>query len=158
MSCLTNGRKVSKRTSQLYVVLDTCVAIRALGERSQYHQLREAIVKKCDVIASSREIVKEWDGKAGKTGMTALILRRKMQELKDIRKITIVEKSRLQLVELERAADDKYDNKFLTVGMAVKAGCIISTDHRLLQLDPYKYDQTQMRIVRPNEYPTDVQQ
>ena len=134
------------------VVLDTCVTIRALGNAGKYRELRESIVKKCDKIAFSKEIRKEWIGQTAKAGMSPSFLIAQLEKLESVGKLKFIGKSKLQLVELNRRPTDKYDEKFLTIALATKAKCIITTDPHLLELDPYKWNGTDMRIFRPEDY------
>ncbi len=136
----------------MYVVLDTCVAIRALADDSPYRELREKIVRKCDVVAISTETLKEWKAKSHEGGMTPQILQRKArEELQSRKKLKKIGESKLQLVVVEKKASDNFDNKFLRLSIAAGAPYLFTTDRGLLEMDPYEYDGMQMRIIRPDD-------
>ena len=137
----------------MYVVLDTCVLLRALGDAGIYRKVREHILEVCDVIASSKEILKECRAKASTQGMPPTILEIRLQEIKDCTKLKVIPKSKLQLQRIRKKPGDSYDEKFLVAAVAVRAGCIITTDHGLLKLDPYGLDRTSIRVLRPEDYP-----
>ena len=147
-----SGLKASRRHSELYVVLDTCVLLRALGDVVPYTEVRERMASKGDIVAVSKDILKEYRGKAKKEGMTPLILQRKLQELENAGKLRNIPRSKVELVRIERKPNDPKDEKFLAVAAAIRARCIISIDPHLLDLDPYECDRMQIRILRPEDY------
>ena len=136
----------------MYVVLDTCVLLPALGDAGRFREVRERIVSKCDVVAVSKDILKEYVGKAYTGGMSSYILKGKLQEFNRAGKLKTIETSKLKLVKIEKKPNDETDVKFLVAAVAVRARCIITMDPQLLNLDPYECDQTQIRIFAPEVY------
>ena len=128
------------------------MAIRALGDGSPYGELRNKIVRKCDKVATSTETLKEWKARAHKGGMTPQFLVRKArEELQSRGKLKRIGESKLQLVTVEKEADDKDDNKFLRLAIAAEAGYLFTMDNSLLKLDPYEYDGKRTRIIGPED-------
>ena len=136
----------------MYVVLDTCVLLPALGDAGRLREVRERIVSKCDVVTVSKDTLKEYVGKAYTGGMSSYILKGKLQEINKAGKLKTIETSKLKLVKIEKKPNDETDVKFLVAAVAVRARCIITMDPQLLNLDPYECDQTQIRIFAPEVY------
>jgi predicted nucleic acid-binding protein len=105
------------------------------------------------VIAVSGKILKEYRGKVSHGGMTQYIFERKLREIENRGKLKMVPESILRLHNIEKKPNDKYDEKFLHAAVAREAGCIITTDPGLLELDPYKSGSVSVRVLRPEEYP-----
>jgi len=132
-------------------VLDTCVLLRALGN-GDYKEVTERILSKCDIVASSKDALDECKGKVHRHGMTLLILQTELQKLEKPGKLKIIQWSKLKDITIRKKPADKDDEKFLVVAAAAGAKCIITTDKGLLDLDPYEHDQTQIRVLRPEDY------
>jgi len=128
------------------------VLLPALGDAGRLREVRERIVSKCDVVTVSKDILKEYVGKAYTGGMSSYILKGKLQEFNKAGKLKTIETSKLKLVKIEKKPNDETDVKFLVAAVAVRARCIITMDPQLLNLDPYECDQTQIRIFAPEVY------
>jgi predicted nucleic acid-binding protein len=142
----------------VFVVVDTMVLLKALGNIKPYSEALDCIKKVCNRIALSTEIHREYKCKVTSEGMTYTILERKIKELERIGKTKEVHrtdldhaKTRIQNGNLPLPTDT-FDHKFVEAAIACGAEYIITTDPSLLALDPYDHDTTHFRIVEPSRY------
>jgi putative PIN family toxin of toxin-antitoxin system len=157
MNCSKNGRKVlsSKKDN---VIFDTNVLIRAIADIPPHSTALEHLIKKCDTIVFSTQIMKEYSGKFHVTGMEKYILLRKLEDLKQQGKF-----DRCHEAQLKRARNkikrkrlplpkDRTDSKFIEVAIGANARYIVTNDRHLLRLSPYKCPSSQIEIIKPGEY------
>jgi putative PIN family toxin of toxin-antitoxin system len=145
--------------SKGYVILDTCVVLRALAGKSPYSNTLYRIKEICDTISFSNRIQKEYLNKAHKSGLTGLFLISEFDKLKRCKKLkkinhTSIINARKEIQKKKLPLpNDKDDIKFVEAAIAKKAKYIITTDTTLLDLDPYRIKNGTIRIIEPIEYP-----
>lgn len=139
------------------MVLDTMVLLRMFTDKSPYVDVLERIKEKCNKIVFSTPIHKEWRSKAYAEGMSALLVIRKLEELRQINKLkkckkTLIDEAR-KLIESKkcRKPTDHDDLKFVEVALAEKA-ILISKDSHLLNLNPYNCGEIDLKIISPEDY------
>jgi len=142
----------------IFVVVDTMVFLKALGDVNPYSDALNCIKRICNRIALSTEIHREYKCKVTSEGMTFLILERKIKELerlgktKDVRRTDLDNARARILCEHLPLPTDAFDNKFIEAAVACGARYVITTDPSLLTLDPYEHDAVNIRIVEPHTY------
>jgi predicted nucleic acid-binding protein len=157
MICFESGLKRLSRTD-VFVVVDTMVFLKALGGISPSSEALDCIKKICNRIALSTEIRREYKCKATAEGMTSLILMRKIKELERVDKTKNIHQAELNnartLIDSENLPlpTDTYDHKFFEVAIACRARYIITTDFGSLVLNPYDHNPVNIRIVEPTQY------
>ena len=139
-------------TYVMYIVVDTHVFNRALGGISEYWDVLERIREQCNIIACSKEIIKEYLGRARSGGMEQLIVQRKIEDLKQIKKVKVFKKSKCDHVNLRKIPSHQPDEKFVRVAVASSARYIISKNKHLTDLNPYDFEDTHIEIIEPKEY------
>lgn len=145
------------------VVFDTNVFVRCIDERGFKDALKR-LIKKCDKIVISKKIlIKEWKNYILMKGIPPSgTFRRRVDELRRIKKLKIIGKSKINAkqknIRLNRKPDDKSDVKFLNLAIIEGAKYIITRDRHLLDLHPIYYDNRKKRIdiIRPEEYEMDL--
>lgn len=142
----------------MFVVMDTMVFLKALGEISPYSEALNCLKKICNRIAITTEILREYKCKVTAEGMTSVILMRKIRELERIGKIKDVYRTQLNhaktLIQTTNLPlpTDSFDHKFFEAAIACKARYIVTTDPGSLNLNPYNHPPADMKIVTPTEY------
>jgi predicted nucleic acid-binding protein len=149
-----NGLRV---LTKVPVVADAMVLLRMLADKSPYAEVLNVIREKCNKIVFSTSIRREWATKAYAEGMSAAIVIRKLEELNQINKLkksnkTSIDKAR-RLISTKKCGkpSDTDDLKYIEVALAEKA-IIITRDHVLLDLNPYRCGQVNLEIRTPENY------
>ena len=133
------------------------VLLRGLASKSPYVDVLERIKEQCNRICVTTSIAKEWTSKASVTGMSSYILTRKLNDLRQNKKLkkcnkTSIEKiNKLMNKKRCRKTKDKRDQKFLEAALATKA-ILITEDRGLLILNPYTCAKISLDIMRTEEY------
>lgn len=160
ISYSVSGLKVLS-SNEVYVVLDTNVAIRALAGLSPYVEALERLKDLCHIAISSTAILREYQSRVHNAGMNGTTLQIRLESLRQMGKLkgcpkTLLDRAqkRIQKEHL-RLPNDQTDVKFLRAGIAKKAKYIISKDRNLLDLSPYRYGKSSIKIVEPEKYPND---
>jgi len=154
IDCLTNGLKSLTKTP---VVLDTMVLLRILSNKSPYVDILERIIEDCNKIMFSTPILREWITKSFKEGMSSSVILRKLEELRQIKKLkrcnkTSIDKARKLITARKcKKPTDSDDLKFVEVALSSKA-ILITKDRGLLDLNPYKCGKKHVVIIRPQKY------
>lgn len=132
--------------------------IRAVAGKSPYSEALERLKNKCHMIAYSKKIMKEYIAKLRVVGMSAYIFLRKLEGIKEMNKLkrvnnTILQRARRKIrQESLPLPSDRTDIKFLVAALAKSAKYIISTDRHLLALNPYRHNNSQIKIMPPENY------
>jgi len=138
--------------------MDTMAFLKALGDISPFSDALNCLMKICNRIAITREVLREYKCKVTAEGMTNIILMRKIKELERIGKTKEVYRTQLnQARTLIQTANlplptDSFDHKFFEAGIACNARYIITSDRGSLDLNPYDHPPINMKIVTPTEY------
>jgi putative PIN family toxin of toxin-antitoxin system len=141
-----------------FVVFDTFVLLSAFQKIDPYVRTLDVLDARCDKIAISKPIIKEFISKLHSQGLSKVLFLKKLNEIARKGKIVNVGKTKLfkakQKIQSNRLPlpNDKNDHKFIEVAIATHASYIITTDHGLLELSLYKYDNSSIEIMTPNDY------
>lgn len=137
-----------------FILVDTSVFIRLKGI---YKETYDCILATCDIIAYTKEILKEYKGRAHSSPLFHLLPF--LQELKNTGKLAYFERSlivsRVRRHENRRRINypaHNKDRKWIKAAIAVKAKHIISTNDHLLQLAPNRCNDDTIGIVEPSQY------
>jgi len=150
----TDGLKLLTKTP---VVLDTMVLLRMFTDKSPYVDVLKRIKEECNKIIFSTHIVREWRTKAYVAGMSSLIVLRKLEELRQIKKLKRCNKAPIdrarKLIANKKCKKpiDLDDLKFVEVALARKAD-LITRDPILLNLNPYNCGKFRLKIMSPEDY------
>jgi len=142
----------------VFVVIDTMAFLKALGDISPFSDALNCLVKICNKIAITTEVLREYKCKVTAEGMTNVILMRKIKDLERIGKTKEVHRTQLNHAKtLIQTANlplptDSFDHKFFEAAIACKARYIVTTDPGSLNLNPYNHPPVDMKIVTPTEY------
>jgi len=152
MKYFANGLRALSDTK---IVMDTNTFLRALAEVTGYVEALNTIKKFRHIIIASKEIVKEYEGRAKIFG-TRYMLNLRIIELKNSSKLEIIKRSRIQgklhNLNLRRMPSHKRDSKFVILAAVECAKYILSKDHHLLDLHPYHFDDNHVDILEPLAY------
>jgi len=146
-------------SNKIYVVLDTNVAIRALAGLSPHVEALERLKSLCHTAIWSKDVLKEYQSRVNKIGMTGIILLTRLASLEQIGKLercfkTLLDRAQRTIREEHLPLpNDRTDTKFLKLAIAKKASYIITSNGHLLNLNPYRYSASSIKIVVPEDYP-----
>jgi putative PIN family toxin of toxin-antitoxin system len=141
-----------------FAVFDTFVLLSAFKKVDPYVKALGTLDARCDKIAISKPIRKEFSNKLHSTGLTSVLFQKKLSEIARKGKIVKVKKTKLteakQKIQNNRLPlpNDKDDHKFIEVAIAAHARYIVTTDHSLLSLNPYRYNNSLIEIITPDDY------
>jgi len=136
------------------ILIDTSVFIRLKGI---YEETCDCIMETCDIIAITKEILKEYEGRAHSSPL--FLLQPFLRELKNKDKLAYFKRSLIvsrvkrheNVRRISYPAHNK-DRKWIKVAIAVRAKHIISTNSHLLQLAPNRCNDDTIGIVEPSQY------
>ena len=138
------------------IVVDTNTLIRGIGKVGKYFKVIERIKKKCDTIIVTTQIIKEYKGRVRIGGMTIPILQRKLDNLRELDKFKKISVSRVEFklknIDICKKPTDNQDFKFLKLALAEDSPYLITEDRHLLNLNPYNCKNTDLKIIRPEDY------
>lgn len=135
------------------ILIDTMVFIRLLGV---YKETFECILSNTDVIVVTKEILKEYSGRAYSSRLILQSFLRRLEHKGKIRKIgrSYVESKirRHQNVRRINYPSHNRDKKWINIIIAVRGKYIITINSHLLRLAPNRCDGHNVDIVNPNQY------
>jgi len=141
-----------------FIVVDTCVFLRLRGIYEEtYHCFMRS--GNPDVIAVTREIIKEYKGRCRSSGLDLIVLRTFLQALEEKGKIRNFRQSRINSIirSHERSNTVNYpchnkDRKWIRVSVAVRARYIVTTDGILLKTPPNRCNDDVVEVIFPCQY------
>jgi predicted nucleic acid-binding protein len=135
-----------------YVLIDTCVFTRLQGI---FEDLLTCISEVSDVIAVTKEILDEYEGRA--PSKLFVISFYQSLEKKDL--VKFFNRSFLDSVLRRRQNPRKVnypthnpDRKWIDVAIAVKAKCVVSTNLHLLRAGPNSSNGDKIEMLEPSQY------
>lgn len=136
--------------SRIFVVFDTNVFVRAVAEFEEEHAAWGAMVRICNSLVVSEEILEEYECVIRKYGFNEYFLILKKEELKQMGKLRRVEMESGINVEIEIPTNDL---PFLKTAIVAGASYIISQDgrHFIKKKDEIK-KKYNIEVLRPREY------
>lgn len=137
-----------------YILVDTSIFIRLNGK---YEPVLECILAACDVIACTRGILNEYEGRAHSSPLFHLLPF--LRELEERGKLELVRSSyvssRVSRYENRRTINypsHNRDKKWVKAAIAVEAEFIVTANRHLLGVLPNRFNGDSTEILLPSQY------